>query len=136
MIENYAWVDECLRQMYYGYALTMENYDEFEDAGFLNENWAWVDDSLEEMYMPIERMPVLAPDEWADCSYNQLVCIEGFKDEFMSKKRTRSERDISDYEECIDKVIKRINRDTFDITMTEEKEALCDKEPEEVQEAA
>ena len=30
MIENYAWVDECLRQMYYGYALTVENYDEFE----------------------------------------------------------------------------------------------------------
>ena len=133
MIENYAWVDECLRQMYYGYALTVENYDEFEDAGLLTEdgpllteNWAWVDDNLEEMCMPMERMPILAPDEWADCSFNDLVCIEGFKDEFMSKKRSRSERDISDFEECIDNVIKRINC----FTIIEERE-----EQEESEEA-
>lgn len=117
MIENYAWVDECLRQMYYSYALTVENCDEYEDAGLLTEKWAWVDEKLEEMYNE-DKMPILAPEEWTDCSYNKLECIEEFKEEFkeefrpmpVSKKRTRSESDISEYEDCISAVVKRINR--------------------------
>ncbi len=108
MIENYAWVDECLRQMYYSYALTVENCDEYEDSGLLTEKWAWVDEQLEEMCITEDRMPVLAPDEWAYCSYDQLVCIEELVP--IIKKRRRSETDISDYEDCISTVIKRINR--------------------------
>lgn len=124
MIENYAWVDECLRQMYYSYAFTVENYDEYEDAGLLKENWAWVDEQLEEMCIPEDRIPVLAPDEWAFCLYDQLVCIEEFREDFMPmpmhmpKKRTRSESDISNYEDCISAVIKRINHCIYD-TMNE-----------------
>ena len=48
--ENYAWVDERLRELYYGYALTDENIDEFEEMVLLNENYAWVDERLRELY--------------------------------------------------------------------------------------
>ena len=49
LVENYAWVDERLREMYNSYALTKLNCDEYEAAGLLKENWAWIDDKLEEM---------------------------------------------------------------------------------------
>ena len=126
MIENYAWVDECLRQMYYSYALTVENCDEYEDSGLLTEKWAWVDERLEEMCITEDRMPVLAPDEWAYCSYDQLVCIEELVP--ILKKRTRSETDISDYEDCISTVIKRINRCIYNCTMKEPAEEAEMKE--------
>ncbi len=105
MIENYSWVDECLRHMYYKYAFTLENSDEYEDTGLLTEKWAWVDEKLEEMCIPEDRMPILAPDEWTNCSYDQLCCIEEFVP--IIKKRTRSESDISDYEDCINTIINR-----------------------------
>ena len=110
MIENYSWVDECLRHMYYKYAFTLENSDEYEDTGLLTEKWAWVDEKLEEMCIPEDRMPILAPDEWTKCSYDQLCCIEEFVSIPKKHTRTRSETDISDYEDCISAVIKRINR--------------------------
>jgi hypothetical protein len=49
LIEKYAWVDQGLEELYYRYALTAENCDEFQDAGLLREKWAWVDRKLEEM---------------------------------------------------------------------------------------
>ena len=52
--ENYAWVDERLNELYYGYALTDENIDEFEEMGLLNENYAWVDERLNELYYGYE----------------------------------------------------------------------------------
>jgi hypothetical protein len=36
--ENYAWVDECLREKYYSYALTSLNYDEFLYSGLIKAN--------------------------------------------------------------------------------------------------
>jgi hypothetical protein len=39
LIENYAWVDKLLRQKFYNYALTIDNYDEFYSAGILPENY-------------------------------------------------------------------------------------------------
>jgi hypothetical protein len=49
LIEKYAWVDQGLEELYYRYALTAENCDEFQDAGLLKEKWAWVDKKLELM---------------------------------------------------------------------------------------
>jgi hypothetical protein len=49
LIEKYAWVDQGLEELYYRYALTAENCDEFQDAGLLKEKWAWVDRKLELM---------------------------------------------------------------------------------------
>jgi hypothetical protein len=46
LIENYAWVDERIFQMFYIYALTYSNYDEFEKQGFLTEKYDWVDKQL------------------------------------------------------------------------------------------
>jgi hypothetical protein len=48
-VEHYAWVDERLAELYYGYALTADNCDEYQDAGLLKEKWAWVDRRLEAM---------------------------------------------------------------------------------------
>lgn len=47
--EKYAWVDQGLEELFYRYALTAENCDEFQDAGLLKEKWAWVDRKLEWM---------------------------------------------------------------------------------------
>lgn len=47
--EKYAWVDQGLEELYYRYALTAENCDEYQDAGLLKEKWAWVDRKLELM---------------------------------------------------------------------------------------
>jgi len=49
LVENYAWVDERINQMYYNYALTYSNYDEYESAGFLKEKWDWVDKKLNQI---------------------------------------------------------------------------------------
>lgn len=73
--ENYAWVDKLLREKYYNYALTIDNYDEFCCAG-LKEKY---DSESEE----IEKCP-------------------------NSPVRKRSEDDISDYEENINKILKRL----------------------------
>ena len=40
--ENYAWVDDRLRELYYG--------DDLKDTYLLTENYAWVDDRLRELY--------------------------------------------------------------------------------------
>ena len=48
--ENWGWVDERLRELYYGYALNEETYDEYQGDGLFKENWAWVDESLSEKY--------------------------------------------------------------------------------------
>ncbi len=65
--ENYAWVDNLLREKYYNYALTIENCDEFYCAGILNENY-----------------------------------------DFEKPVRKRSEDDISDYKDNIDRILKRL----------------------------
>jgi len=60
LVENYAWVDERLREMYYGYALTSFNCSEYEAEGLLNENWSWVDDRLVQM-SKINDVNILEP---------------------------------------------------------------------------
>ena len=106
--ENYAWVDERLRELYYGYSLSSSNCDEYEEVGILRENWAWVDAKLSAIYEPTEDDIVLcpcpAPIAW--CEYRthiQQHCLE----EDCDIKRTRSESDISDYEEEAKRAISR-----------------------------
>jgi hypothetical protein len=38
--ENYSWIDERLNELYNGYSITTDNYDEFEMAGLLGEDSA------------------------------------------------------------------------------------------------
>jgi len=83
LVENYAWVDERLREMYNIYALTASNCDEYKSAGLLKENWSWVDNRLDEMCNSVESS-------------------------YISYKRKRSETDISVYEVEIGRSIKRL----------------------------
>lgn len=53
LTENYAWVDERLEDMYYRYALTVENFDEFKEAGLLKDTWAGVEVLLEGLNEPL-----------------------------------------------------------------------------------
>jgi len=88
MVEKYAWVDERLRELYYGYASTNEdmnpqsNYDE-PDFSFLR--------------------PASIP--WGN--YRSGASL-GDSDVSSLGKRSRSESDISDYEEDVERVTKRL----------------------------
>lgn len=61
--ENYSWVDKRLQELYYGYAITMDNWEEYYDAGLLTENWAWVDAALEKQ-CSTDFLPCPAPLSW------------------------------------------------------------------------
>ena len=98
--ENYDWVDTRLREMFYSYALTSSNCDEFETEGLLNERWACVDERLEAMCSPSEEEVSLlcpAPVTWVNYRGGvKFECLE--EDEQLSgHKRSRSESEISDY---------------------------------------
>jgi len=67
--ENWGWVDERLRELYYGYGLNEETFDEYLVEGFLKENWAWVDERLSEKYdlKHVEDLPLpQCPLTWMD----------------------------------------------------------------------
>ncbi len=67
--ENWGWVDERLRELYYGYGLNEETFDEYLVEGFLKENWAWVDERLSEKYdlKHVEDLPLSqCPLTWMD----------------------------------------------------------------------
>jgi hypothetical protein len=67
--ENWDWVDDRLRELYYGYALNDETFDEYQRDGLLKENWAWVDERLSEKYYeePVEEEFITqCPLTWMD----------------------------------------------------------------------
>ena len=119
-VEKYGWVDECLCEKYYGYALSDTNIDEFIAAGLLGEHSAWVDLALEKMCNPSDDdipLPRPAPLAWVD--YRSGAPLESLEDtdegsledsdeSLIGHKRKRSESDISDYEEEADRVINRL----------------------------
>jgi hypothetical protein len=112
--ENYQWVDELLREKYYGYALTSDNVDEFESAGLLQEHYDWVDIKLADMcHQPLYDgiVPLCyIPFTW--CNHRtgvELECIEDSDDSLIGRKRNRSESDISDYEEEVFRVVNRLS---------------------------
>ena len=112
LVEKYAWVDKRLREMYNGYALTASNCDEYEAAGLLTENWAWVDDRLEQMCKINDDgifPPALAPLTWVNYRNNaDQECLEEEEERLSGHKRSRSESDISDYEEEAYRAVKRL----------------------------
>ena len=113
LIENSAWIDERLREMYYSYALTDSNWDEYEKAGLLKEKYAWVDERLEEMCAVTDEdfLPCPLPLRWGGRDDGNLVCIEDDEssaESSISNTRKRSESDISDYEEEAERAIKRL----------------------------
>ena len=103
LVENYAWVDDRLREIYYGYAHRSSICDKYESAGFLKENWAWVDDRLEKMCKNSSWdmfPPVLAPLTWVNYMSNDVQeCLEEEEECLSENEHSRSESDISDYEE-------------------------------------
>lgn len=113
MQENYAWVDRRLEELYYGYALTSANCDEYEAAGILTENYAWVDQRLEEMCSINNKYDIPlcnAAIPWANYrSSANLECIDDEEESFIGRKRRRSESDISDYEDEADRAIQRLS---------------------------
>ena len=114
LVENYAWVDQCLKELYHSYALTADNYDEYEAAGLMTENWSWIDDSLREKYSYILRTGLLcpAPLGWVDYRqkfvHHSLEEDEDTQDSFLGKRK-RAESDISDHEDEVLRAIIRLN---------------------------
>jgi len=113
LVENYAWVDERLREMYNGYALTASNCDEYEAAGLLKENYAWVDERLEEMcaITDTDFPPCPLPITWRGRNSENpkpLEDDESSVESYIGHKRKRSESDISDYEVEAGRAIKRL----------------------------
>ena len=111
-VENYAWVDERLREKFYGYALSYDNVDEFLEAGLLGEPSAWVDCALEQMCNPSDDdhpLPRPAPLSWVDYrSGAPSFLLEDSDESLIGHKRQCSESDISDYEVEAGRVIKRL----------------------------
>jgi len=99
LVENYAWVDERLREMYNCYALTASNCDEYEAAGLLKENWAWVDTRLEQMCKISDDniLTILTGVNYRGHAVQEY--LEEKEERISDSKRTRLESDISDYEE-------------------------------------
>lgn len=114
LAENYAWVDERLREMFYGYSLTDSNYDEYDEydvAGLLKDNWDWVDERLKQMCENSDDdfLPMPAPLGWVNYRDNTVIkCLEEEKERLSGYERKRSESDISDYEEEAQHSVKRL----------------------------
>ena len=101
--ENYSWVDKHLEQKYHNYAINMDNWMDYYDAGLLTENWAWVDQLLEKQYTNIDFMPCPAPICWVRYrSFDKQYSIEN--DIIENEKRTRAESDISKYSDKIEDI--------------------------------
>ena len=95
--ENYAWVDECLREKY---------YNNFDDKEVLNEPYDYelVNNELDENGISILKP---TPITWANFkSRTILKCIEDKDDnETDIETRNRTDSDISNYEVNVGKVI-------------------------------
>ena len=77
LVENYAWVDKRLHEMYYDYVITSSECDEYDAEGFLNENYAWIDAKLDEMCHPSNSpSPSHSPSPSPLHSPSDLNCIE------------------------------------------------------------
>lgn len=105
LIENYAWVDQRLRELFYEYALTDSNCDEYEADGLLTENFAWVDEKLAEMCSISEKKyPLcLTPLTWIN--YRDKDYRENQDEYNICHKRKRSQSDCEMDELSINKLI-------------------------------
>lgn len=106
--EKWDWVDRYLEELYYGYALTCENYDEYLAAGMMAEKWGWMDYDLENQYNREDDMRILcpAPISWingAEKTEKHILLEE-------EEQRSRAESDISDYSDTVERVVNQLNR--------------------------
>jgi hypothetical protein len=112
--ENWSWVDRRLEELYYGYALTVENSDEYAGAGLLTERWAWVDKKLENQYNNEENIHILcpAPIAWIndnEKSEKHFLLEEQHQEQEQQHSRGRAESDISDHSDTVERVISRLS---------------------------
>jgi len=97
--ENYAWVDECLREKY---------YNNFDDKELLNEPYDYelVNNELEENGISFLKP---TPITWANYKSRAILkCIEDEDkndNEIYIETRNRTESDISNYEVNVGKII-------------------------------
>lgn len=110
--ENYSWVDKRLQELYHGYALTMDNWEEFYDADLLTENWAWVDAALEKQCSS-DFLPCPAPLSW--------VRYRSFERQHSIEQRDRAELDIFDYSEEVERAF---NNYTYCLATADECESV------------
>lgn len=69
--ENYSWIDERLNELYNGYSITTDNYDEFETAGLLSE-----DSILLENFWTPENGDIIMADDDIEDDYNILKNLD------------------------------------------------------------
>lgn len=126
LVENYAWVDERLREMYNVYALTASNCDEYEAAGLLSENYAWVDARLAEKCVITAEDYLHRPTQ-PTCLRH---CIgreydESSVESYIGHKRKRDEAGLSCNLDC-----KCYNEFTSDMSYEEESLSVVSYEEE------
>ena len=98
LTENYAWVDNLLREKYYNYALTIENYDEFYSAEILPKNYDFV---FEEIDKPVHKRSEDEIFDYKDNSkiiLNRLGCqspIPSNEYKYVSQNKNKVENDCS-----------------------------------------
>lgn len=105
--ENWAWVDQRLEEMYHGYGVTADNYDDYIDAGLLVDAASWTNDNLQTHFDSEfeDRLLCPAPMRWVLYkNYESQYCLE---EESMSP-RSRAESDISDHSAEVDSALKRL----------------------------
>lgn len=122
LVEKYDWVDVRLRELYYGYALTADNYDEFVAAGLFLEKYDWIDRKLEENEKRGKCL-MLAPVTWVNYRKNATGCLleEEIEENYESGiKRKRSESDIADYADIVERAVKRVKRFEIDTNYYDE----------------
>lgn len=81
--ENWDWVDKRLEELYHGYALTSDNYDEYIDAGLLVERGAWVDEKLQRQFDVEIKDIILCPASMSWVLYDETpkqYCLEAEPD--------------------------------------------------------
>jgi hypothetical protein len=81
--ENWNWVDKRLEELYYGYGLTSDNYDDYIDAGLLVEMGAWVDEKLQSQFDVEFEDKILCPASMSWVLYKETpkqYCLEAEPD--------------------------------------------------------
>jgi hypothetical protein len=105
--ENWDWVDQRLENLYHGYGITEDNYEDYLDAGLLVKIGSWIDNELQNQYDNEfeDTIPCPAPISWVNHRDNASQhCLEE-----VITPRSRAESDISDHSDEVERVVKRLN---------------------------
>ncbi len=127
--ENYDWVDKHLEELYYGYALTEDNYDEYINCDLISDKWSSMDSDLENQNNNIDFLPCPASIVWVNYrSFPSQHRIESM-DDFV-EHRNRAESDISDHIEEIYRAVScsTVNNDYYDYYLDISSPRSCESE--------